>query len=372
MASFNLGRIKGDKGDKGDTGAKGDRGEKGEKGETGASGIDGRTPVFTVGETATIAPDEEAHVELDCSDIENPVLSFYIPRGRDGRDALGDMLATVYDAEGKKEDFYKYADNLFKDTLKITGGILTGSLSATEADGKTAVMRNISMRTSLPEEAVEGDICIITPNENSKKLGDCETGNTMLISENGNETEYIIVAKDYHKPNTVTLVRQRLPNLGVYFDYRGREDYLLSDMDMFLEVGYKEKFSEEIKKNLVTVALTTLLSRQCFLLSKEELENIEYFKTAENRAAYSGTSKENYFTRSTVDDRAYLVTSVGSFALTSQKTKKLYRPAIVLPSSLEVENTIKINTDIPAVKMAQTKKGVYAFLGGEWKECASL
>ena len=33
MASFNLGRIKGDKGDKGDTGAKGERGEKGEKGD---------------------------------------------------------------------------------------------------------------------------------------------------------------------------------------------------------------------------------------------------------------------------------------------------------------------------------------------------
>ena len=95
MASFNLGRVKGDKGDKGDTGAKGERGEKGEKGDTGARGIDGRTPVFAVGETVTISPEEEAHVELNSDDAENPVLSFYIPRGHDGRDAMGDMLSAV-------------------------------------------------------------------------------------------------------------------------------------------------------------------------------------------------------------------------------------------------------------------------------------
>ena len=224
MASFNLGRIKGDKGDKGDTGPKGERGEKGEKGDTGERGADGRTPVFTIGETMTISPDEEAYAELDTTDIENPVLSFHIPRGHDGRDAMGDMLSAVYDSEGKGEDFYKYADSLFEKSLKKDEGTIE-KLTVGETDGKSAVVRNISMRSSLPETAVEGDICIITEEENSKKLGDCEVGSTMLIEENGEDTEYTIIAKDYHGENSITLMRKNVPPLGIKFSYQNRDTY---------------------------------------------------------------------------------------------------------------------------------------------------
>ena len=370
MASFNLGRIKGDKGEKGDTGAKGDTGEKGEKGDTGEKGKDGITPVLSIGETQTLSPSEEAHVELDNTDAQNPVLSFYIPRGRDGRDALGDMLSAFYDTEGKKEDIYKYADSLFGACLKKEGGTLLGALKASGADGKEAVMRNISIRTSLPEDGVEGDICIIVESENAKKLGDCEIGSTMLIEEHEGSVEYIIVAKDYHSKDTVTLVRKGLASMRVYFDYFGREEYSRSDIDNLLEVSFKEKFSKELKKHLVCVPLNVTDSRHCFLLSLEELQKIEYFKTPENRIASYSTTKEEYFTRSTTSDKVYVVTSTGSFALVPPNTAKNYRPAIVLTSSLAVENAVL--GDVAAVKMASIKRGIYVFFGGEWKECASL
>ncbi len=367
MASFNLGRIKGDKGDKGDTGAKGQRGEKGEKGDTGANGTDGKTPVFTIGETVTISPDEEAYVELDAEDIENPVLSFYIPRGKNGKDALGDMLSAVYDSEGKGEDFYKYADTLFEKTLKKEGGTLTGNLCANEADGKEAVVRNISMRASLPDSAAEGDICIVTAGTSAKKLGDCSAGDTMIIKEHGEDKAYIIVAKDYHKKGTVTLVRKRLPGLGIRFNYQGKEDYVTSQLDMVSET-FINGFGDEVRKNLISVNLSANCSRHCFALSKDELEKIDYFKEASNRAPMDST--DSYYTRSVVGERAYYVASSGAIELTYQSVAKQYRPTIVLPSSLTIENTLDGGS--PAVKIPDTKNGIYAFLGGEWKECASL
>ncbi len=366
MASFNLGRIKGEKGDKGDTGAKGDRGEKGEKGDTGSNGLDGRTPVFTVGETVTISPDEEAHVELNSDDTENPVLSFYIPRGHNGRDAMGDMLAAVYDTEGKGEDFYKYADSLFENALKKEDTTV-GRLTVGEADGKNAVVRNISMRSTLPESAVEGDICIITEDENTKRLGDCEVGDTMLIEEHGESVPYTIIAKDYHGENNITLIRKKIPSLGVKFNYQGNQIYSISNLDMVLS-AFTNRFSGEVRKNLICTQLNVNDSRFCFALSKDELEGIDYLKEPSNRV--TGDSLEQYFTRTVTGERAYFVTAAGALALTYQSDYKLYRPTIVLPSSLAVENTV--SKDSPAVKMPDTKKGVYTFFGGEWKECASL
>lgn len=372
MASFNLGRIKGDKGDKGDTGAKGERGEKGEKGETGANGLDGRTPVFSVSETVTISSDEEAYVELDTADENNPILSFYIPRGKDGKDAGGDMLSSIYDSEGKGEDIYKYADSLFEKSLRKEGDTLLGRLTVGEAEGCSASVRNISMRNNFPENAVEGDICIITADENAKKLGDCEEGSTMLIDEVGVPTEYIIVAKDYHGENTVTLVRKYLARWEERFNYTERENYIMGNMDMFLETTFTGRFSAEIRKNLVGASLGRTNVRRCFLLSQDELEKIEYFKTAENRTASDskGSDEEEHFTRNNYGDRVYVVTTSGAFNLVAQSVEKKYRPAILLPSSLEVENAVYDNN--PAVKIPEIRKGVYTFIGGKWKECAIL
>ena len=82
MASFNLGRIKGDKGDKGDTGAKGDKGERGERGEKGS---DAPIPVFTIGDTKTLPSSEEAYVELNTEDMLNPVLIFSVMTAWNGK-----------------------------------------------------------------------------------------------------------------------------------------------------------------------------------------------------------------------------------------------------------------------------------------------
>ena len=366
MASFNLGQVKGEKGDKGDTGAKGERGEKGEKGETGERGKDGRTPVFTIGETVTISPDEEAYAELDTSDIENPVLSFFIPRGHDGRDAGGDMISAIYDTEGKGEDFYKYADSLFEKSLKKED-TTTEKLTVGEAEGKTAVVRNISMRSTLPEVALEGDICIVTEDENSKKLGYCEVGSTMLIAENGVDAEYTIIAKDYHEENSVTLMRKEVPPLGIKFSYQNRDTYAMSNIDLFLTT-YPDRFSNDVRKNLVCAKLNVNDSKFCFSLSKEELETIDYLKENANRIEIG--SLDDYYTRTISGDRVYVVSSTGALVLLNQSVTKKYRPVIVLPSSVNVENVANLNA--PAVKMAQTKKGIYAFLGGEWKECALL
>ena len=96
MASFNLGRIKGDKGDKGDPGIKGDKGEKGDRGERGERGSDAPIPVFSVGTTSTLPSSMEAYVEIKTEDSENYVLNFSIPKGKDGNDASGDMNKSVY------------------------------------------------------------------------------------------------------------------------------------------------------------------------------------------------------------------------------------------------------------------------------------
>ena len=74
MASFNLGRIKGEKGD---AGIPGERGTQGERGAQGAQGVSGFTPVFSVKEIITVEDNESARVEIESSDIKNPLLTFF-------------------------------------------------------------------------------------------------------------------------------------------------------------------------------------------------------------------------------------------------------------------------------------------------------
>lgn len=115
MASFNLGRIRGEKGD---TGLSGEKGEQGERGAQGPQGVMGFTPVFSVKETNTIGESEGARVEMDSSNPQNPLLSFFIPKGADGKDALGDMISSIYDSQQKKSDVFEYADSLFEGSMK--------------------------------------------------------------------------------------------------------------------------------------------------------------------------------------------------------------------------------------------------------------
>ena len=366
MASFNLGRIKGDRGEMGPVGETGPKGDKGDKGD---NGTDGSTPVFSVGKTETVPSSGEAYVEINTDNPENPVLSFYIPRGKDGQDASGDMLSAIYDEEGIKKDIYKYANELFSQALKISGGILAGELKASESELSEGLVRNISVRSSLPESAANGDICIILYESDAKKLGNCATGTVVLLEEQGNETEYLIIGKDYHKTGGVTLVRKKLAPYKQCFDLGSRSAYPLSDIDITLETTYKNLYSKNIRDILVTVTLDSSCYRQCFMLSQLDLINMEYFTDASKRIAReeNSNSAEPYFTRSFSGKNVYTVGTAGNFETIAQSISSCYRPAVVLPADLVVANTVYNNS--PAVKLPDTKSAVYIFCDGEWKEC---
>ena len=372
MASFNLGRIKGDKGERGEKGAKGDTGAKGEKGDKGDSGRDGMTPVFSIGEVFTIDSYEEAYVDIDVSEPQNPVLSFYIPRGKDGRDAMGDMIKKVYDTEGIGTDIYEYARNLSKDSIKISGGTLSGALRAAESALEEGAVRNVSVAYDLPQSGAEGDICIILKNENTKKLSNCKPGDIMLIREYDEEVAYLIVAADYHKEGSVTLIRKDICKDTCYYDYSKRGEYPLSDIDIFLETMYKLCFPEKIRRSLLPIRLEAGLNRHCFLLEERDFREINYFATESNRIAYGNAGVPvEYITRTiNVYRKIDTISETGAFSSEEQEGQKYFRPSIVLPSDFSVVNTNY--NDAPAVRPVEIKYGIYVCVKGEWKECARL
>ena len=284
--------------------------------------------------------------------------------------ASGDMLASVYDAGGMKTDIFRYADSLFADCVKLSGGQLTGGLKAAESSLGDGYIRNISIGEVLPENALNGDICVLVRDENAKKLGECFPGSIMLIEEAGQEVEYILVAVNYHGNNTVTLVRKNLAPYKHYFDTKAREEYAASEIDILLETIYSNFFPERIRKNLLTVELDGAMRRRCFLLSYYEMNNIDYFATAESRIALRDNlvSQEPYITRSITGNRTvYTVKDTGAFSTASQTASVYYRPAIVLPSDLTVINTT--HKSLPAIKLPAQKYGIYVYLEGTWKEC---
>lgn len=367
MASFNLGRIKGDKGDKGDTGAKGDKGDRGERGERGS---DAQTPVFTIGDTKTLPSSEEAYVELNTEDALNPVLNFSIPRGRDGKDADGDMKSAVYDSQGINQDIFAYARNLAEACIKKDGGRMSGALDAGENSLATPCVRNISVTTTLPESGANGDICIIVDEENGKKLGECAVGTSFLVTEDGNECEYIIVGKNFHGENSVTLVRKYLTDMTLQLDYSNRTSYIMSDTDVFLETMYVNFFPERIRKLLLNTNIENGFVRRCFQLSHTEVYSMEYFSSDELRTATmkDNTTKNVYFTRSVIDSySAYGISGTGNICSVGKNVQNHLRPAIVLPYNTIVENTEYESS--PAVKIYDAPEGIYVFTDGKWKEC---
>ena len=367
MASFNLGRIKGDKGDKGDTGAKGDKGDKGERGERGS---DAPIPVFTIGDTRTAPSSEEAYVELNTEDALNPVLNFSIPRGYDGKDADGDMKSAIYDSEGINQDIFAYARNLADACLKKEGGRLSGALAAGENPLAMPCVRNVSVAAALPESGANGDICIIVEEENGKKLGECVVGTSLLVSEGEVECEYIIAGKNFHGENSVTLIRKNLTDMVLPLETNDHSTYPMCDSDVFLETMYINLFPERIKRLLLSAPIENNFSRRCFLLSYTELASMEYFSSDDLRKASkkNTTSTGMYFTRSLSEgSNFYAVSNSGGFTTAKKNVKFSLRPAIVLPYDTVVENTEY--DDSPAVKLYDAPGGIYVFADGKWKEC---
>ena len=365
MASFNLGCIKGAKGEKGDSGAKGERGEPG---ETGACGT---IPVFEIDKVETVDSASGASVEIDSSNPENPKLSFCIPKGVDGKDSSGDMISKIYDTEGKKTDIYNFATELFSKALLKTGGNVNGKISVGEASVADHCVRNISFVTSLPQAGGDGDICIVVPNDYNNTLYRHNVGSVVLLHEGETETEYVIAAKDYHMPGTVSLVRKYLLGYTEYFNYSSRVGYCFSDIDRLLECIHTRMFPELIQKKLVAISMGLDQKRHCFLPSIVEVTDMEYFKrNGKIGQTIEGVTREHYMTRDTNGGtNAYFVNSQGNIDSAPQNQKSSIRPMIVLPGDFLVENAVYNNS---AVMRPIFSARAYYYSQGEWKEFMQL
>lgn len=372
MASFNLGRIKGEKGDKGDSGAKGDtgaKGDKGDKGDKGENGKDAITPVFKIGTVETLSSSQNAYAEINNDDIASPILSFYIPKGNDGKDASGDMQSIVYDSQGKKEDIFLYAQKIVGECLKKSGGGLSGMLRAYKSDLSQMCVRNLCISETLPETAGEGDICVVIPKENRKTLKECNDGSIVLLNEDGVQTEYLVAGKDYYGENTVVLVRKKLSPYKTYFSKGMRGIYPLSDIDILLETIYVKLFDESIQKQLLPVKVEGDVKRHCFLMTTSELNLLAYFKDNGKRAEIdTSTATDVYLTRSISNSQyVYVVDASGAFSTGSQAAQFFFRPTIVLSGDTKVENVEYNNT--AAVKCVEDKGIMYVYEESKWREC---
>lgn len=368
MASFNLGSIKGIKGD---VGPKGDKGDKGDTGSRGERGTDGITPVFSIGGVTLVDASLGANVEIDSSDVANPKLYFSIPKGRDGKDSLGDMCVSVYDTQGKKQDFYTYADDALGKALLKTGGNLLGKLSAYESESGDRCVRNIYFLDSLPETAANGDICFLRARESSGKLSEHSIGSELILTEDGVDCEYIVADKNFHTDNSVTLVRKYFTDFNENFDYNGRERYQMSDIDICLENFFWNLFSDYVKKQCMSVKIDYNYPRHCFLPSVGELTSMNYFKNyGLTTTTKDGLQREYWMTRDTGQTlNVFAVKKTGEIEAVEQNRMMAVRPMIILPSDLATENIMYGNSG--AIRLTEEKTSMYLFENGQWKELKS-
>lgn len=118
---------KGDQGDVGPQGEKGNTGAQGPKGETGATGPQG-VSITSIQRTAgNGAAGTTDTYTITLSDGQES--TFQVRNGADGNGA-GDMLASVYDPQGKAQDFFSYVDTAVssapKDVFYAQYGVTTG------------------------------------------------------------------------------------------------------------------------------------------------------------------------------------------------------------------------------------------------------
>ena len=365
MASFNLGRIKGDKGD---TGPKGTQGEKGDRGETGAKGSDGITPVFSVGGVETVDFSQSASVVIKNDNPANPKLFFHIPRGKNGIDAMGDMQKAVYDKEGRETDFYEFAQNLQGQCLLKSGGSLSGKLIASPSAYTQRCVRNVMVAQSLPDDCADGDICIITSSNIGVKIGEYIVGSTILLREDEKDERYIVVAKDYHGKDTVTLMRKYLLDEAECFDYNRRNRYVGSYIDLFLDAVFKKRFPDSFTKNLKSTDVGSMYKRQCFIPSREELEGMSYF-SENDKLAYTIDSEipRTYMTRTVGNSKnIYCVSDSGKYVLCDMTEPVYYRPFVVVPSDMIIINEVSDGETVS--KFCGTSGSIYIYSGGEWRD----
>ncbi len=363
VASFNLGKIKGEKGERGIAGEKGERGDRGERGQS------GYTPVFSVEETVTLNPEESAYVSLDSTDIQNPKIKFFIPKGKNGSDAHGDMQKNVYDPNGKSEDIYEFAQNCAKDKMSKTGGFFLGKVRAYNSNEESCI-RNISIGEGFPTEADNGDIHILESKKSDLKIGDLSVGSKISIKENGKSVPYILVHKNYHHEDSVVLVREKLFNANVVFDKQNKSSYHQSDADIYLNSVVLNSYDDAEK--LQEVALENEnIKRKIFLMSKDEFNAFDYFKNNSKIAYDEKDNARAYMLRTQYNEsNIYVVNFDGQIISARAQYGSFVRPAIVLSGSLKVENVGY--SDAFAYEISDEWAKIFVYQDGAWKECGRV
>lgn len=134
---LNLVLEKGDKGDTGEKGATGDTGPQGEQGIQGPKGSPGAdAPTIT---NITIRQ-SDYHLIVTLSDGTSYDAGYC--RGASGA-GTGDMLASVYDPNGKHQDIFAYIDNAIKDVNVTTDATPTqGSTNPVQSGGVYSSLAN--------------------------------------------------------------------------------------------------------------------------------------------------------------------------------------------------------------------------------------
>ena len=365
MASFNLGKIKGDKGEKGDIGPKG---EKGEKGDIGERGTDGFTPVFSIAQTSTLPHDSDAYVELDNSDEQNPVLKFYIPRGKDGNDASGDMPSAQYDKNQRKTDIYEYADKLAENSFKKDGGAFIGQVKAYVSGPEEICVRNVSVAEVLPSNAKNGDICVLTKKKSNITLKDLGLGSCVLIKENGVDREYMVFSNNTRHSGKTELLRKNLLNSRVVYEKSNVSKYTQSDVDIFLNSVFINSLDECVRSELTETMIEQNVFRKVYIASREETSSFNYYDNNSFKAQTDSGGYGTYWTRTpTGETSVYCYNDAGNGTVFSVTGMLFARPVIVLPCDTCVENADTASG--MGYRLLEGKGGIYIFKNGEWSEC---
>lgn len=129
-----------EKGDKGETGDTGPQGKTGNTGETGPQGPQGNPGADAPTITGITIRQSDYHLIVTMSDGTSYDAGYC--RGQAGA-GTGDMLASVYDPNNKRQDIFAYVDNAIKDVKVTTDATPTqGSANPVQSGGVYSALAN--------------------------------------------------------------------------------------------------------------------------------------------------------------------------------------------------------------------------------------
>lgn len=180
--------LQGEKGDKGDVGPqgerglqgevgpqglKGDKGDVGPQGEQGLKGDNGVTPNITIGNVATLEPNQQATVTRRGTDA-NPIFDFGIPKGEKGEggttsssdtDNIGMKLLVEYTHTGNQEIHFSNINWATGEATTTTPHGLTGKTEILIAPNDWNLKNVLNNLTSVPIEwIVNNNKITVVPN----------------------------------------------------------------------------------------------------------------------------------------------------------------------------------------------------------------